>query len=154
MNKFNKFRKIIIQKKKTCGTTDEANADFRKFIDSTKTKELFLDNSVSKSISALPIIEVALNDTEFREYFVDLVRKFQFIINFPNKEKLGEFTKINLGNMFKLLNSDFVNAAYEKKMLTIMNCNMGEDDFYTEQKHCTDLDNSSSSRTELFTKKV
>ncbi|XP_055309695.1 uncharacterized protein LOC129573326 [Sitodiplosis mosellana] len=112
----------------------EGDTDLKEFIDPTKINSVKdLDKKLSMTISALSIIDVALNDVAFDEYFAEFVKKFRFVTNFPNKEKLGDFNKSKLGETFKLLNADLVSASFEKRMLEIMTCNEGENDFYTEE---------------------
>lgn len=73
--------------------------------------------SLENAISEIVIIQMALEDENFDKHLGDFLKKFRFVVNYPDVDKLNSLIGDEVGQDFTLLHADLVKHSFERDML-------------------------------------
>lgn len=71
-------------------------------------------------ISEISVIGIVLRTEDFDSLFKEFFEKFYFITNYPNEENLGRLIDDEWNDLFNLIQSNFLGAALDRKMLEFL----------------------------------
>ncbi|XP_030766605.1 uncharacterized protein LOC115890497 isoform X2 [Sitophilus oryzae] len=79
-------------------------------------KEKLLDN-LENDISDLVMLELILNNIKLEEFLKEFLRKFRFVVCYPDVDRLNLLIKKEMRNKYSFINTDLITDSFQKEML-------------------------------------